>query len=436
MTTTARPVHSPGKAVLASWLGTTIEYYDFAIYGLASSLIFAKLFFPTFDPLIGTLIALSTFGVGYVARPLGALVFGHLGDRIGRKSILVVTLTMMGGATVAIGLLPTYDTAGIAAPVLLVALRIVQGLSLGGEYSGAVLMTVEHSHEKRTGLTGSVVNTGTSAGMILSNLIFLAVLQLPEPALMSWGWRIPFLLSAVLVAVGLVVRMQLHESPAFAAVQAEGKVRKLPIVDVLRSEGFRVVLVAAGTVAAGVAFTMTTVFSLTYGKTALGLSSSAMLGVLLPSAATILVLVPLFGRLADRIGIRTVFLAGAAGLVVAPFVWFTLLDTAHYGLMLLGFVLLFITYSANYAVFPAYFSLVFSPALRFSGMSVGFTLGTIAGNAFAPTIATSILNGTGTWTGIAWYMSGCAVLSLVAGLFLRLPATARRVQPQLDPATA
>jgi MFS family permease len=425
MTTTAStpPQRTPVRAVLASWLGTVIEFYDFFIYGLASSLIFARLFFPAFDPLVGTLIALSTFGVGYVARPLGAILFGHFGDRLGRKSMLVVTLTMMGASTFAIGLLPTYETIGVAAPVLLVALRIVQGLSLGGEYGGAVLMTVEHTPERRRGLVGALLNTGAGFGTLTSNLAFLAVLQLPEDALLSWGWRIPFLISAVLVVVGVAARVTLAESPAFIAVQESGEVRRLPILDVLRSDWIRVILVALGTVGAGVVITMTTVFSLAYGREALDLSNSAMLAVLLPAVVATLVFPPLFGPLADRVGVRTVFLLGAAGMVLLPFAWFALLDTRQYGLMLLGFVLLFLPYSANYAMFPAYFSQVFPPALRYSGMSLGFTIGTIAGNAFAPAIATSILGATGSWVGIAWYMAAMAAVSFGAGVLLRLRAT-------------
>jgi MFS family permease len=438
MTTTTPPQRTPVRAVLASWLGTVIEFYDFFIYGLASSLIFARLFFPDFDPVVGTLIALSTFGVGYVARPLGAILFGHFGDRLGRKSMLIVTLTMMGASTFAIGLLPSYETIGVTAPVLLVALRIVQGLSLGGEYGGAVLMTVEHSPDQRRGFTGSLLTTGAGVGTLTSNLAFLAVLQLPEDALLSWGWRIPFLISAMLVAVGIAVRVTLAESPTFVALQQRGAVRRLPILDVLRSDWHRVVLVALGTVGAGVVITMTTVFSLAYGREALQLSNSAMLAVLLPAVVLTLVCPPLFGPLADRFGVRKVFLLGAAGMVVAPFAWFALLDTRQYGLMLLGFALLFVPYAANYAMFPAYFSQVFPPALRYSGMSLGFTIGTIAGNAFAPTIATSILGSTGSWVGIAWYMAGTAAVSLGAGLLLRIPTTPEtpaRPAPALGAAT-
>ncbi len=410
--------------MFAGWLGTALEYYDFAIYGSAASVLFAKIFFPSADPVVGTLVSLSTFGVGYVARPLGGLLFGHFGDRVGRRSILVMTLTMMGIATTAIGLLPTYGQIGVAAPVLLVILRIVQGISLGGEYSGAVLMTIEHAEPRRRGLSGGLLNTGTAVGLILANAVFLLVTRLPQDQLLSWGWRIPFLLSALLVIVGLVVRLKLRESPDFVHVKVEGSVRRLPLVDVLRRCWLQVVLVTLGTVGAGIAFTVTTVFVLTYGQVALGMSTPAMLGVLLPGALAIVVCVPLWGVLADRIGVRPVFLIGAAAMIPLPFVWFVLLDTKSYGLMLLGFVVLYAGYSANYAVYPLFFSQAFPISVRFSGMSIGFTLGTIAGNAFAPAIGASLLESTGGWQAIAVYMAAAALISLVAGCFLR-PADAR-----------
>jgi MFS family permease len=410
------------KTVLASWIGTTIEYYDFAIYGLAASVIFAKVFFPTTDPVVGTLISLSSFGVGYVARPLGGLVFGHFGDRVGRKVILVTTLTMMGSATILIGLIPSYRQIGVLAPILLVVARILQGVSLGGEYSGAVLMTVEHAGARKRGWHGGLMNTGTGSGMILANLAFLLVFGLPEDQLLSWGWRIPFLLSAVLVILGLVVRLKIAESPDFAEVKRRGEVRKLPMLDVLRHSWRAVALVTLGTVGAGVAFTMTTVFSLTYGKVALGMDGGAMLTVLLPAAVVTVVFVPAFGALADRVGMRPVFVAGAATLLVSPFVWLALLNTRQYGLMLLGFALLFVGYSANYAMFPGFFSLAFPAAVRFSGLSVGFTLGTIFGNAFAPAIGSWLLASGGGWPALGLYMAAAGAISLVAGLLLREPA--------------
>ncbi|MFD1539782.1 MFS transporter [Nonomuraea guangzhouensis] len=294
----------------------------------------------------------------------------------GRRTILIVTLVLMGAATFAIGLLPTYDQIGVAAPALLIAARILQGVSAGGEYGGAILMTVEHSDRARRGFFGSLVNTGTTAGLLLANLTFLLVLD--EDVLRSWGWRIPFLLSAVL-------------------------------------------LVALGIVGAGTTFTMATVFSLTYGKSGLGLSGDRMLTILLPAIVVVLICVPLFGRLSDRIGVRPVFMGGAAALIVLPFVWFALLDTRQYGWMLLGFALLFVGYAANYAVVPAYFSAVFPSAVRFSGLSIAFTCGLIISNAIAPAVSQSLLAATGGWTSIAAYMAGASLVTLVVGVFLRVP---------------
>lgn len=419
MSAGAPPQRQSARAALAGWFGTTIEFYDFSVYGLAASLLFPKIFFPAADPVVGTLISLSTFGVGYVARPFGALLFGHLGDRMGRKSILVTTLMLMGVATTAIGVLPSYDQIGIAAPVLLVVLRIVQGVSLGGESSGAVLLTVEHAEKDRRGFFGGILNTGTAVGTILANVVFLLVAQLPESALLSWGWRIPFLTSVLLVVAGLVIRMGLRESPEFADVKGAGTVHKLPLIDVLRKCGGAVVLVTLATVGAGIMITVTSVYVLTYGKTALGVSTSAMLGALLPGLLVVVIGAPLYGKLADRIGARKVFTATAASMVVLPFVWFPLLNTGNVGLMLLGFVLLFAGYSGNYAMFPVFFSEAFPVSLRFSGMAIGFTLGTIAGNAFAPAISASLLEATGTWVSIAGYMAAASAVSLFAGLLIR-----------------
>ncbi|MFE5121001.1 MFS transporter [Streptomyces sp. NPDC056669] len=435
---TATHVHDPGRdqstrALLAGWIGTTVEYYDFSIYGLASSVVFAKLFFPTSDPVIGTMLSLSTFAIGFLARPVGAVVFGHFGDRLGRKSTLVATLGLMGVATFAVGLLPTYGQVGIAAPILLIVARLAQGFSVGGEYGGAVLMTIEHAEQGKRGFRGSLINTGTSAGLLLANLVFLGVLQLPDGQLHSWGWRIPFLLSAVLVGVGLFVRLSLAESPEFEAVKARNTVNRLPVVEVFRECGGRVVLMAGGILSAGVAFTLASVYSLEYARTGLGLDKDTMIAVLLPATLVIIVCVPLAGKLADRFGNRRVFLTGALSLIVLPFVWLALLETREYWLMLLGFTLLFIGYSANYGVVPAYFSQVFPARLRFTGMSIGFTVGLIAGNAFSPDIATYLLHTTGGWLGIAVYMAAMSVVSVIAGLFLREEGDTPQPPPR-DPA--
>ncbi|MGM1065028.1 MFS transporter [Saccharothrix sp. Mg75] len=427
MSTATQPHRQPARAALAGWFGTTIEYYDFALYGLAASLLFPKIFFPAADPVVGTLISLSSFGVGYVARPFGALLFGHLGDRMGRKFILVTTLVMMGLATTAIGLLPSYGQWGIAAPVLLVALRIVQGVSFGGESSGAVLLTVEHADEHRRGFFGGILNTGTAVGTILANVAFLLVSQLPEDDLLTWGWRIPFLASFLLVITGFVIRVKLRESPEFENAKTTGAVHKLPLVDVLRKCGGTVVLVTLATVGAGIMITVGSVYALTYGKTALGLSTSTMLGALLPGLVVVVVCAPLYGRLADRIGPRTVFTATAASMVVLPFVWFALLNTKNPVLMFLGFALLFAGYSGNFAMFPVFFSQAFPVSLRFSGMAIGFTFGTIFGNALAPAISATLLESTGSWVAVAGYMAAASAISLVAGLVLK---QARAEQPE------
>lgn len=414
-----QPHRQQARAALAGWFGTAIEFYDFFVYGLAASLLFPKIFFPAADPVVATLISLSTFGVGYVARPFGALLFGHLGDRLGRKSILVTTLMMMGVATTAIGLLPSYGTLGIAAPILLVALRIVQGVSLGGESSGAALLTVEHADQRRRGFFGGILNTGTAVGTILANAMFLLVARLPEDAQLAWGWRIPFLVSVLLVVAGMVIRLGLRESPEFAEVKSTGAVRKLPLVDVLRRCGGTVVLVTLATLGAGVTITVSSVYVLTYGKTELGVSTSTMIDVLLPGLFVVVIGAPLYGRLADRIGPKTVFVTAAVAMVVLSFVWFPLLNTGNPWLMFLGFALLFAGYAANFAMFPVFFSQAFPVSLRFSGMAIGFTLGTIFGNAFAPAISASLLQSTGTWVSIAAYMAVAWALTAVGGLLLR-----------------
>ncbi|NKY49748.1 MFS transporter [Nocardia vermiculata] len=423
------------KATFASWIGTTIEYYDFSCYGLAASLIFPKLFFSSNDPTLATVLSLATFAVGYIARPVGAIVFGHFGDRIGRKTALVFTLILMGASTFLIGLMPTYDQIGAAAPVILVLARLLQGFSVGGEYGGAVLMTVEHSG-KKSGFFGSLVNTGATVGLILANLVFLVAFQLSDDTLYSWGWRIPFLLSAILVVVGLISRIALEETPEFEEAEHQGEVQQVPVVDVLRNHLGTVLLLAMGILAAGTAFTMTTVFSLSYGKDTLGLGKDTMLAVLLTSTVAILICLPLFGAIGDRFGIRRVFLGGAASMIVLPFCWFALMDTRQPGWMILGFAVIFMGYSANYAVVPSYFSQVFPPALRFTGMSVGITIGLIAGNAIAPSISSMILDATDSWLIIAIYMAGTGAISLLAGLVLRLPSSAAASTDEPDPTPA
>lgn len=434
--TTERPqqTNSAGKVVVASLAGTTIEWYEFFIYGTAAALVFPHLFFPDFDPVVGTLLSLSSFAMAFIARPIGGAIFGHIGDRLGRKSTLVITLTMMGVATLGIGLLPTYATIGVAAPILLVSLRVVQGLSLGGEYGGAVLMSVEHAGEGKRGFFGALVNTGAAWGLLLANLVFLLLSRLPDASFNAWGWRIPFLLSIVLVVLGLVIRLKLAESPEFAAVKDSGGVTRAPLLEVLGKHWRQAVLMMLAYASAGVTFYIGTVFSLSYGQESLALDRSTLLTLIIIINVVTIFCIPFFGWLSDRVNRRAIFLVGIVGMIVAPYVWFLGLESRSFATMLGAFLVLFIPYMANYGVMPTYFAHVFPADIRYTGLSIGYTFGTIISSAIAPIIATGLLGATGSWVAIALYMSGVGIVSVVAALFLEeRHAPARTEQNSVRP---
>ncbi|MBA2513329.1 MAG: MHS family MFS transporter, partial [Solirubrobacterales bacterium] len=317
-------VESIRKVALASFIGTTIEWYDYFIFGTAAALVFNQLFFPNVDPIIGTLAAFATFGVGFVARPLGGAIFGHYGDRIGRKAMLVLTLLTMGIATFLIGLLPTHETIGIWAPVLLVVLRLIQGFGVGGEWGGAVLMAVEHSPRNRRGFYGSWPQMGVPAGLLLSTAIFSIFSRFTTDAqFLAWGWRVPFLLSIILIGVGLFIRLALLETPAFRQVQETGTQARMPIVDVLRTYPKGVLLVIGMRIAENGSFFVFSVFVLAYGTEQLGLANSTLLAGVLIAAAVQLFAVPVWGALSDKIGRRPVYMGGAVFslLFAFPFFW-------------------------------------------------------------------------------------------------------------------
>lgn len=424
---TNSPMLSPvaRRALISSLAGTTIEWYEFFIYGTAAALVFGNVFFPEFDPLVGTLLSLSTFAVAFVARPIGGALFGHFGDRIGRKSTLVVTLTMMGGGTFLIGLLPTYDTIGVWAPIALVVLRLMQGLSLGGEYSGAVLISVEHAARDRKGLFGAVVNTGSSWGLLVANVVFLVTSGLmPDSAFAAWGWRVPFLLSAVLVGLGLFIRLKVQESPEFDSLRRTGEVRRAPLPEVLRGHLRPVLLMALAYVSAGATFYIAAVFSLSYGEL-IGVGRNTMLTLVLLGTLLTVVGMPFFGWLSDRYDRKRIFIVGAAGMTVAPFAWFWSLGTGAPVVMFLGFLVLFLPFCANYGTMPTFFAQVFPTTIRYSGMAVGYTLGTVLGSATAPLIATYLLGRTGSWVSIALYMVVAGLVSLLAARFLNVHESSR-----------
>ncbi|WMI60630.1 MFS transporter [Streptomyces rochei] len=408
------------RIVAASLIGTTIEWYDFFLYGSAAALVFNKLFFPDSDPLVGTLLSFLTYAVGFAARPLGALVFGHYGDRLGRKKLLVLSLLMMGGATFAIGLLPTHATIGTAAPVLLTVLRLVQGFALGGEWGGAVLLVSEHGDARRRGFWASWPQTGAPAGQLLATgVLALLTAVLSDAAFNSWGWRIPFLLSGVLVMVGLWIRLSVDESPVFkqALAQAETRASKaepLPLVSVLRHH-WRDVLIAMGArMAENISYYVITAFILVYATTAADVSKQTALNTVLIASAVHFAVIPAWGALSDRVGRRPVYLLGAAGVGLWTFPFFMLIDTGHFGGLLLAVTVGLVLHGAMYAPQAAFFSEMFATRMRYSGASIGAQFASVAAVAPAPLIATALLDEYDSSTPISLYVIASVVLTLIA----------------------
>ena len=408
-------VSSVRQVAVASLVGTALEWYDYFLYGTAAALIFNGLYFPQSDPLIGTLLAFATFGVGFVTRPVGGLVFGHYGDRIGRKTILVITLMIMGVATCAIGLLPTYDQIGVWAPIMLVALRLVQGFGVGGEWGGAVLMSVEHAPQGRRGYYGSWPQMGVPAGLVLATAVFALFEQLPEEAFLSWGWRVPFLLSFLLLVVGLYIRMRLMESPAFQQIQESDTEASMPIVDVFRTYPRNILLAMGARVGDNVLFYVFSVFALTYVTEELGLpESTALIGVMI-GASIEFFLIPYFGALSDRIGRRPVYMGGAIFCVIFAFPYFWLMNTEVPALIWLSISLsLFIGHAAMYAPQASFLAELFGTRVRYSGASIGYQLAPIVGGGIAPLIAVALLARTGSYWPIAVYMIGMACITIVS----------------------
>jgi metabolite-proton symporter len=407
------------KVATASFIGTTIEWYDFFLYGTAAALVFGDLFFPDAEPLVGTLLAFSTYAVGFAARPIGGIVFGHYGDRIGRKSMLVLSLLIMGIATFLIGVLPTFASIGIMAPLLLVILRFAQGIGVGGEWGGAVLMSVEHAPNGRRGFFGSWPQMGVPAGLLISTGVFALVQAITsEAAFMSWGWRVPFLASALLVVVGLFIRLRIMESPAFERVKETKTEARKPIVDVVRKYP-REVLVAMGMrVAENGCFYILTVFVLAYGEEELGLAKGTMLTGVIIAAALGLVTVPLWGALSDRVGRKPLYLAGAVITTLWAFPLFGLMNTETPVLIWLSIVVgINLGHDLMYGPQAAYFSELFGTRVRYSGASLGYQLASVFAGGFAPLIATALLaaNG-GDPTLVALYMVGLGLITVVATL--------------------
>ena len=406
---------SPRKVIVASLIGTSLEWYDFFLYGTASALVFNKLFFPNFDPLVGTLLAFATYAVGFIARPLGGLVFGHFGDRVGRKQVLIVTLLIMGIATFLIGALPTYQAIGVAAPILLVVLRFIQGLGLGGEWGGAVLMSLEHGAPDRRGLNASWPQVGVPVGNLLAaGVLGLLNLLLTEDAFLSWGWRIAFFLSGALVLVGLWIRMTITESPLFEEVESAGEKARMPLIEVIKRHP-RGLLVAMGArLGTDVAFYTFTLYILTFLTANLGLPRSVGLNAVLIGSAVQIALIPLFGGLSDRYGRRPVYALGAVSAAVWAFVFFPLLSTRSPVVIVLATVVALITHAAMYGPQAAFIAELFSTELRYSGASMGYQIAGVLGGGIAPLVSIALAGATGTAFAVSFYVLAMVVLTLIA----------------------
>jgi MFS transporter, MHS family, shikimate and dehydroshikimate transport protein len=410
---------SPRKVSAAALVGTTIEWYDFMVFGTAAALVFNKLFFPSFSPLAGTLASFATFWAGFVARPIGGILFGHFGDRIGRKSMLVSTLLLMGTATFLMGLLPTYEQVGIWAPLLLVTLRVLQGIGLGGEWGGAALMTVEHSPEGKRGFYGSFTQVGGSLGQLLASAAVGLVALLPGDQLMTWGWRLPFLFSALIIVVGLVIRLKIVESPVFLQLKQERAEAKLPVIEVLRTHPRNVLRAAGAACANNTLIYVVTVFTLSFGASRLGLSNGVLLAGVLIASAIDSCAIPLWGALSDRVGRRPVVLGGAVAMVLFAFPYFWLLETRSTILVWVAFIVAIAGIRAVlYAPQPAYFSELFDTSVRYSGSSLGTNLATVLMGGSAPFIATALLGWAGgaSWP-VAWYLIVVGLITFTAVYF-------------------
>ncbi|MFC9292877.1 MFS transporter [Streptomyces sp. NPDC057011] len=425
---TAPPARSDIRRIVAAGLvGTTVEWYDFFLYGSAAALVFNKLFFPSSDPLVGTLLAFLTYAVGFAARPLGGIVFGHYGDKVGRKKLLVLSLVMMGGATFAMGLLPTHAAIGAGAPVLLTVLRLVQGFALGGEWGGAVLLVSEHGGEKHRGFWAAWPQAGAPGGNLLATgvLALLAAVQ-SDAAFLAWGWRIPFLLSGVLVVIGLWIRLSVSESPVFLEAQrkaadeaAAGVREKPPVVQVFR-DGWRQVLTAIGTrLGENVSYYVLTAFLLVYVTSHLGLPKSDALNAVLIGSAVHFVTIPLWGALSDRIGRRPVTLIGAVGMAGWAFAFFALLDEKSFPVIALAVTVGLLLHGAMYGPQAAFISEMFDTKVRYSGASMGSQLASIVGGALAPIIAVELLKDYGSSVPVSVYLCVTALVTALTVLVAR-----------------
>jgi MFS transporter, MHS family, shikimate and dehydroshikimate transport protein len=418
------PAHSKRKYTIvgiASLIGTTIEWYDFFVYGTAAALVFNKIFFPAFDPITGTLAAFGTYAAGFFARPVGAVIFGHFGDKVGRKSMLLVTLVMMGVPTVLIGLVPSYSKIGYWAAVILVVMRIVQGLAIGGEYGGAVLMAVEHAPQGKKGFFGSLPQAGVAFGLVLSSLAMAAVAKLPEQTMLAWGWRVPFWASIFLLTVGWFIRLKVSESPDFERVKKRGEQVKVPVLHVLKNHKRELLTVAGGRLAEVTWFYTVATFSLSYATQHLHMQSSAILNAVIWGAAAALITIPIAGWLGDRLQHRIVFGLGCISICAFAFTFFRLLGSSGVASIYVAMLgALAGVYALLYGPEGNLFSAQFPASVRYSGISLAVQTSGAIGGGLAPMIATWLVKLDGGRSAyLSWYLVALGLVALTCAALMR-----------------
>lgn len=416
--------HTQGRVAFATVVGTSIEWYDYFLYAAASGLIFNELFFGGLGSTLSTMVAFATVGISFLFRPLGAFLAGHYGDKLGRRVVLIITLIAMGAATALIGFLPTYDSIGIAAPILLIVLRVIQGISAGGEWGGAVLLAVEHAEVKHRGLRGSFPQIGVSIGLILSSgVLALMTVIAPGEAFLEWGWRVPFFLSILLVAVGYWIRRGVEESPVFHEIAERKEQVANPLGKLFKSHWLLVILASLVFVGNNAAGYMTTGGYIQNYATdpagPIGLERGPVLWAVSASAVSWLIFTIIAGSVSDKIGRKNTYLLGWGLLLIGIFSLFPLVNTGSIWMLFLGLVILTVGLGFTYGQQPAMYAEIFPSSVRFSGVSVSYAIGSILGGAFAPTIAKALVSSTGTTTSVALYLAGMTVIGLVATLLLR-----------------
>jgi metabolite-proton symporter len=418
---TPAPTASLRKVVLASMIGTTIEWYDFFLYGSAAALVFGKLFFPKSDPVTGTMLAFATYALGFVARPLGGLVFGHFGDRIGRKQLLMLSLLLMGGSSMLIGILPTFDQVGLFAPLGLVLLRLVQGFAVGGEWGGAVLMVTEYGDARRRGFWAGWPQAGVPAGNLLAAGVLAIMSAIQSNAdFLAWGWRVPFLLSGVLVVIGYWVRISLAESPLFQkALDDAGAPPRMPVMDAIRERPGGLAIGAGLRVAENISFYVVTTYAISYMTDVVHLTRTFALNCMLVATAVEVLLIPLFATLSDKVGRRPVYFVGAVGIAIWGFAFFRMIDTGLTPNVLIALIVGLACHGAMYGPQAAFIAELFPTRMRYSGASLAYQATSIFAGSLAPIIALALFNHYRSWTPIAIYLAIAGAISAFSALKAR-----------------